>query len=85
MIILNTCGLVEKLFGMEILTGWDRAFLLSGPFKDRQVPVITYLKMDAPDDLELFRTKVANHFGKFKRFRSILIPIGNDFFLKEAK
>ena len=76
---LNMCGLVEKLFGMEMLVFCDRIFQLCGPH-----PVLTTVKMDAPDDLEEFRTKVIEHFMTFKRCKSVIKQIGSEFFMKET-
>ena len=79
MYFLHSCGMVDKLFGMEMLVGIDRIFQLCGPHT-----VITTVKIDAPDDLEEFRSKVIEHFMTFKRCKSVVKQIGSEFFLKET-
>ena len=81
---LDMFGMVEPLFCLEMLTGYSRAFLLSGDIKKHQSVVNTVLKMEAPDDLEAFRTKLLDHFMTFKRCRSMVKNIGAEFFMKKV-
>ena len=71
--ILNRFRLVETVFGMEFLEGYDRGFCLVGPIREEQNVIVTCIKMDEPDDLEQFRRKVLKHFQQFKRCKSKLI------------
>ena len=81
---LDMFGLVEPLFCLEMLTGFSRAFLLSGNIQKYQAVVPTVLKMDAPDDLEAFKAKLIAHFMTFKRCRSMVKNIGAEFFMKKV-
>ena len=81
---LDMFGLVEPLFCLEMLTGYSRAFLLSGNIQKHQAVVPTVLKMDAPDDIEAFKAKLHAHFMTFKRCRSMVKNIGAEFFMKKV-
>ena len=81
---LDMFGLVEPLFCLEMLTGFSRAFLLSGNIQKHQAVVPTVLKMDAPDDMEAFKAKLLAHFMTFTRCRSMVKNIGAEFFMKKV-
>ena len=81
---LDMFGLVEPLFCLEMLTGYSRAFLLSGNIQKHQAVVPTVLKMDAPDDIEAFKAKLLAHFMTFKRCGSMVKNIGAEFFMKKV-
>ena len=81
---LDMFGLVEPLFCMEMLTGFSRAFLLTGNIQKYQAPIPTVLKMDAPDNIEDFKAKLINHFMTFTRCRSMVKNIGAEFFMKKV-
>ena len=49
--LTDSFGLTRPLFGMDMLTGFDRAFLLAGSIEEHQNPVPTIIKMEAPEDI----------------------------------
>lgn len=57
--ILNLFGLVETIFGMELITGIERGLTVGLEIP----PIVTsILKIDRPIDLEGFRGKIKRHF-----------------------
>ena len=59
-IVIHKCGLDGLIFGMELIYGCDKTFLVWGV--DQSPIVGTCIKMEKPDDMDLFRRKVLNHF-----------------------
>ena len=80
-IILHKCGFDRLIFGMELIHGCDKTFLVWGV--DQSPIVGTCIKMEKPDDMDLFRRKVLNHFLQFSRLKSQLVVLGTTYFFRE--
>ena len=83
MVWIHRCGLDLACFGLDLIADTDRGFLyisLEQPFI-----VSSCVKIDKPDDLEEFRTFVLSHFMGFRRCRSTIVRIWNNYFWKEEK
>ena len=81
LILLFKFGLDKVIFGMELIYGCDKTFLIWGP---DEAPIIgTCIKMQKPADLDLFRKKLHDHFMKFSRLKSQLVILGSSYFFKE--
>ena len=81
LIWLCKCGLDKVIFGMELIHGCDKTFLIWGP---DEAPIIgTCIKMQRPADLDLFRKKLHDHFMQFTRLKSQLVILGSSYFFKE--
>ena len=79
--LLCKCGLDKTIFGMELIHGCDKTFLIWGP---DEAPIIgTCIKMQRPTDLDFFRRKLHDHFMQFSRLKSQLVILGSSYFFKE--
>ena len=73
---LHRIGLDLPILGIELLTDIDRCMQIVT--RDRHEYIVTAcIKIDVPDDLDLFRKFVHSHFMTFRRCRSTIVRIGN--------
>ena len=83
MVWMHRCGLDLALFGLDLLVDTDRAFnylCIQNP-----IPVTSCVKIDKPDNMDEFRQFVHSHFMGFRRCRSTIVRIWNDYFYKVEK
>ena len=69
-----------KIFRVEQLRITERIQLIN-PYRSF---IMSYMKMDRPDDIEKFKQKVHDHFMKYDWCRSRIISVGKFYFFEKV-
>ena len=79
--ILNLFGLIEPLFGLELVVGIERGLVIG-----QEIPpmVTSILKIGRPDNLQAYTDMLRKHFMKYKRLRSQWVSVRYSHFFKEV-
>ena len=80
MIWIHRCGLDVACFGLDLLVGTDRGMMYMD--LEQHIAVSSCIKIDKPEDLNEFRQFVLSHFMGFRRVRSTVVRIWNNYFFK---